>query len=96
MLLRAIVALFGLCLIAGGIVMLLAAGAGGASVVPMFMGALIVIGTIFEARRYRAKSSAPASAWQQTGERFVDPTSGKLLEVRYNPETGEREYVDAS
>jgi hypothetical protein len=28
------------------------------------------------------------------GERFVDPTSGRLTEVRHNPETGERDYVE--
>jgi hypothetical protein len=25
----------------------------------------------------------------------VDPTSGKSVEVRYNPQTGERAYVDS-
>lgn len=30
--------------------------------------------------------------WQPTGERFMDPASGQLLEVYYNPQTGERDY----
>ncbi|HEX8726339.1 MAG TPA: hypothetical protein VF737_13210 [Gemmatimonadaceae bacterium] len=30
--------------------------------------------------------------WQPTGERFVDPASGKLVDVYFDPETGEREY----
>ena len=57
-------------------------------------GALILIGTFFEGR-YRARRVA-GSGWQSTGERFVDPTSGKLIEVRYNPKSGERAYVDAA
>ncbi len=57
------------------------------------VGALILIGTFFEGR-YRTRR-ATGSGWQTTPERFVDPTSGKLVEVRYNPQTGERAYVDA-
>lgn len=56
-------------------------------------GALILIGTFLE-RHYRAPRAAGRD-WQTTGERFVDPTSGRLVEVRYNPQTGERAYVDA-
>ena len=54
-------------------------------------GLLIVLGTLFE-RRYRGAQPGPA-AWQTTGERFVDPTTGKLTEVRYDPKTGERAYI---
>lgn len=58
------------------------------------VGLLILIGTLLE-RRYRGRRSAPeAAGWQSTGERFVDPTSGKLVEVRYNQQTGERAYID--
>ncbi len=56
-------------------------------------GALVLIGTFFEGR-YRSHR-ATGSGWETTAERFVDPTSGKLVEVRYNPQTGERAYVDA-
>jgi hypothetical protein len=52
-------------------------------------GALVLIGTLLEAH-YTARRAGPA--WQKTGERFVDPTTGKLTEVRYDPETGERAY----
>ncbi len=55
-------------------------------------GALIVGGLRFE-RRYRPIERPGQESWQATGERFVDPASGKLLEVRYNPSTGERAYV---
>ena len=56
-------------------------------------GAVILLGTLFEARRYRARVSTSAG-WQDTPEKFVDPTSGKLMRVRYNPSTGERDYVE--
>jgi hypothetical protein len=55
-------------------------------------GVLILIGTLFE-RHYRTRR-AKGGGWESTTERFVDPTSGKLVEVRYNPQTGERAYVE--
>lgn len=94
--LRVIVILFGIGLIVGGL-LTLAQGSeayGGAGAL-FFAGALFIVGTIFEARRYRPKATT-AGNWEATGERFVDPTSGKLTGVRYNPDTGQREYVDES
>ena len=59
-------------------------------------GALVVlVAALFEARRYRARvSSLGAAGWQDTDERFTDPTTGRLMRVRYNPQTGERDYVE--
>ena len=54
-------------------------------------GALILVGTLFEGR-YRARKAG--ADWKATGERFVDPTSGKLVEVRADPTTGARAYVE--
>ncbi|HUD43943.1 MAG TPA: hypothetical protein VMR41_00165 [Patescibacteria group bacterium] len=34
--------------------------------------------------------------WQKTGERFTDPSTGKLMDVHYNPKTGERNYKETS
>ena len=56
-------------------------------------GALIAGGILFERRGYHPRVDRTGGGWQPTGERFVDPTSGQMLEVRYNPETGERDYV---
>jgi hypothetical protein len=53
-------------------------------------GVLILIGTFLEGR-YRS-SRAGGATWQPTGERFVDPSTGALTEVTYNPQTGERSY----
>jgi hypothetical protein len=61
-----------------------------AGIVPGIFGLLILIGTFFEVQ-YRSKRAGGA-AWQSTGERFVDPSTGALTEVTYNPQTGERSY----
>ncbi|MGH7736735.1 MAG: hypothetical protein ACREMP_02515 [Candidatus Tyrphobacter sp.] len=92
-LLRAVVILLGIVFIAGGAVVFHSGGeAWPVSIYLFVVGALILIGTIFE-RRYRPKLKSGGD-WQATGERFVDPTTGKLTEVRYDPKTGERRYVE--
>jgi hypothetical protein len=58
------------------------------------VGALIFAGTLFERWRYRATLSQAPQAWQRTGERFVDPESGRTLSVFYDPVSGERHYVN--
>jgi hypothetical protein len=59
------------------------------------LGVLIVIGTVFE-RRYRANDGRVGAGWEPTGERFVDPQTGKTVQVFYHPQTGERRYVSDS
>ena len=58
-------------------------------------GALLAGSIVLERRGYRPRVDRAQGRWQRTGERFVDPSSGRLMEVRYNPDTGERDYVDA-
>ena len=90
--LRIVVILIGAALIAGGFFVLAQGPDSLGSACGLFIvGALFIAGTIFE-RRYRPKP-APSASWEKTGERFVDPTTGKMTEVRYNPQTGEREYL---
>ncbi|HEV3152806.1 MAG TPA: hypothetical protein VGZ02_03270 [Candidatus Baltobacteraceae bacterium] len=55
------------------------------------LGALVLVGLVFE-RHYRGRVAAPSARLQKTGERFIDPVSGKLTEVLYDPSTGERVY----
>ena len=58
---------------------------------------LAVLGlVIFEVGRYRPKVDTTRGTWQATGERFEDPTSGKIVDVYANPETGERDYRPSS
>ena len=58
-----------------------------------FIAAVVLLAALFEAQRYRARLSGE-SGWQDTEERFVDPTTGRLMRVRFNPRTGERDYVE--
>jgi len=55
-------------------------------------GAIVTAALLFERGRYRP-TIAPRGKWEETGERFVDPSTGQLMKVRYNPQTGARDYV---
>ena len=57
-------------------------------------GVVLVAALVFERRGYRPPVDRAHGRWQATGERFVDPTTGHLIEVRYDPVTGQRDYVD--
>ena len=59
-------------------------------------GAVLLLGTLFERWRYQRLGGRPEGHWQNTGERFIDPSSGEPVEVLFNPHTGERRYVTGS
>ena len=59
-------------------------------------GAIVLVGTLFERWRYRRIESPTNGRWQQTDERFIDPSTGEPVEVMFDPHTGERRYVTAS
>ena len=80
-----------LCLI--GAVILLAAHV--TTVLVLYLainGLLIAGGILFERSGYRSQVNRTQGNWQSTGERFNDPTTGQVVEVYYNPQTGERDY----
>jgi hypothetical protein len=57
-------------------------------------GAVLAFSVIFE--RWRYSQGIRALAHQQfvpTGEQFLDPETDALIEVHFNPLTGERHYV---
>jgi hypothetical protein len=91
------------CLIVAGILLLVAAAGAGAVGVPtpaviwlLVLGLILSLGVLVERARYKSIAGAkPGPGWQATGERFVDPESGKLVEVYFKPATGERRYVEA-
>jgi len=58
-----------------------------------FMRALTAL--LFERVRYRP-AVTPDGPWQETAERFVDPTTAQLMKVSYNPQTGARDYLPVS
>jgi hypothetical protein len=57
------------------------------------IGAIVLIGTLFERWRYRRIEEPPKGNWQRTGEQFIDPSTGDPVEVMFDPHTGERRYV---
>jgi hypothetical protein len=59
--------------------------------------ALVLIWLLFRSGGYKRQplDAPPGRDWTFTGERFVDPKSGELLEVWQQPRTGERAYVRA-
>jgi hypothetical protein len=57
-------------------------------------GLVLLFGLAMERWRYKPVTRPrPGPDWVQTNERFVDPESGKLITVFYQPSTGERRYV---
>jgi hypothetical protein len=62
---------------------------------PAIAGLVLTVGALFERVSYKKiAATPPGRGWVATGERFVDPASGRLVEVHFRPETGERSYVD--
>lgn len=87
-------------LIAIGILMLagagLAAALGAYAIVPhLLIGAAVFgAGVAWERWRYGVpRAQRPDPHWQATGERFIDPESGALVEVWYDPRDGARHYL---
>jgi len=81
----------GLCIAAGVLVGLL--GGGHHGLPALLFGLALLLGIVFERWRYRT-ASRPDARWQKTSERFTDPHTGQLVEVFYDPQSGERLYVD--
>ncbi|MGA7541095.1 MAG: hypothetical protein WBW93_20235 [Steroidobacteraceae bacterium] len=91
MLRATVLGLGGIAVAAG--VLLIAAGARGAGINLVCIGAVVVLGTAFERWRYRNTAPPAGARWERTGERFVDPATGDTMEVYYDPASGERRYL---
>jgi hypothetical protein len=88
---KALIAYGVLCLI--GAVILLAVHATIVLVIYLAINGLLIAGGIlFERSGYRSQVNRTQGKWQPTGERFNDPTTEQVVEVYYNPQTGERDY----
>lgn len=60
----------------------------------LFGGLLLVVGLAIERWRYKPLlRTGPDPRWSDTGERFVDPGSGQLTAVYFDPQLGERHYI---
>ena len=57
--------------------------------------ALVLVWLIFRSGGYKRQplDAPPGPDWSFTGERFIDPKTGALLEVWYRPSNGARAYV---
>ena len=91
MLRKAILA-YGALAIIGAVVLALAGIITGLVVYLFVNGAVVIAALLFERGRYRP-TVTPGGKWEDTEERFIDPSTGQLMKVRYNPQTGAREYV---
>ena len=92
------------CVVIFGAIIVLA-GIGGLAVGPatapgfpaipaLILGCLIVVTAIAEPV-YGKLTGRPSGNWRPSGEKFIDPATGKRVEVWFDPETGERRYIDA-
>ena len=93
MLRKAILAYGVLAIVVG--ILLLVAGIGlGIVIYLLLQGIVVLAALLFERGRYQPRVTE-SGEWQETEERFVDPSTGQLMKVRYNPRTGARDYVPA-
>ena len=90
--LRKAILVYGILAIIGAVALAVAGVSTGLVFYLFINGAIVVAALLFERGRYRPPVSA-GGRWQETGERFVDPSTGVLMKVRYNPQTGARDYV---
>ncbi|HET7815304.1 MAG TPA: PGPGW domain-containing protein [Candidatus Baltobacteraceae bacterium] len=89
--LRAAVAVIGICLLLAGLVLVVVPPHAGWGL--LVFGSLVVLSLLFEGRYRGQRTAAPQPpSWQPTGEKFIDPGTGQTVEVDYDPETGERNY----
>lgn len=90
-----VVALSALTLIiAIGLVLLGAGDLTAAVIWVALQAAILLIALLIERGRYHPRVSD--GPWIQTAERFEDPTTGRWVIVEYNPQTGERRYVEVT
>jgi hypothetical protein len=57
-------------------------------------GLFLVVALAIERWRYKpVTESRPDPRWTDTGERFVDPETGRMTAVYFDPASGERHYL---
>jgi hypothetical protein len=92
--LRIVLLVLGLALIAGALLLCLEPGPRPGVFGMLAGGVVLTVGMLFERRRYKpALERMPGAGWIATGERFVDPETGRNVTVFHKPATGERQYI---
>ncbi len=105
---RVFLAVIGLlCFVSGLVLIAMGGPAAAVGIWPLLGGAIILIAIVLERTRYRSEAAERASEpsgpgggepgplsarFERTTERFIDPTSGRLMRVFIDPRTGERRY----
>ena len=91
--LRSLAVALGVICFGGGWIALLADAWPGA-LIPLVLGALLLLGTVWERVRDKPLEVVkPGTGFVPTDECFVDDQTGKLIRVYHSPATGERRYV---
>src|SRR5438874_5893980 len=97
---RGCVVIFGAVIVLagiGGFVLGPARAPGFPAIPALILGCVIIVTALAEPMYGKLTARPPLSGdWRPTGEKFVDPASGKPVEVWFAPKTGERRYVDVS
>jgi len=92
--LRLVVLGFGCVVFCAAVVVGFLTPAGPAMIGPAIFGALIIVGTMVERFRYKPlRTTMPGPGWRLGAERFVDPETGKIVQVWHKDSTGERLYA---
>ena len=91
--LRAALLVVGSACLAGAVVLAKIGCIGVAWHLGVFGVVLAVAGLVERWRYKRLALRRPGTDWIVTGERFLDPESGRLVTVYYYPPSGERRYV---
>ncbi len=92
-LLRASLTAVAIALLVAGIWLLLTPGLRIPGLYLVLVGAVLLLGTAFERWRYRPPAAPHGARWQRTGERFEDPQTGRIVDVLYDPSSGQRRYA---
>ena len=93
--LRSLVLAVGALYVAAAILLLIVLDVSVGLVAYLLVTGLIIMASIlFERHRYQPRARRHAQ-WQRTGERFVDPATGRMVEVFYDAASGERSYVQS-
>jgi hypothetical protein len=90
--LRRLILVYGILAIIGAVALAAAGILTGLVFYLLVNGVIVVAALLFERGRYRPQVTE-GGRWQETGERFIDPSTGQLMKVRYNPQTGARQYL---
>lgn len=93
-LLRSVLLVVASAMVLAGVGLLIAVPKG-PGVALLVFGMVLLLGTVFERWRYRPPAAPAGAQWQRTGERFEDPKTGRIVEVLYDPRSGQRRYAGA-